>query len=48
MNPDLLPQPRCPKCLDLIVSTVTRVERGIVTSDSICINGDPSSQKWLA
>lgn len=48
MNPDLLPPPRCPKCKALIVSTVTHTERGISKSQSKCVNGDLSSQQWVA
>lgn len=47
-NPDLIPAPVCPKCHAGIVSTVTRTVRGVTLADSICVNGDPSFQKWVA
>jgi hypothetical protein len=45
---DLIPTPPCPRCGAGIVSTVTRTVRGVVLADSICVNGDPSFQKWVA
>lgn len=48
IDPDLIPPDRCPKCGAVIVSTVTRTARGIVFSDRLCANGDPSYLKWVA
>jgi len=45
---DLIPAPLCPKCHAGIVSTVKRTVRGVTLADSICVNGDPSFQKWVA
>lgn len=48
VNPDLLPAERCPKCGNLIVSTITRTTRGVTLSDRICANQHLSHVKWVA
>lgn len=48
MNPDLKPPARCPRCGAAINSTVTTTKGGVVEATSLCTNGCPSFQKWLA